>query len=583
MSKSLFQVNLSGILKILSDSMYSSKNVFIRELIQNSVDAIKFRALQNQFEPKILVEFYQNEQGNGLIFSDNGIGLTFDEVNEFLSKIGSSSKSDLLEHKNDFIGQFGIGLLSCFMVSDEIVVLSKSLKSEAAVKWTGFINGTYNTEYSESQSEIGTKIILKLRQDLDFDFENLKELLNLYGEFVGYPIKLELNGKPKKSIGSSFPWNEKDNDKIQFIGNHFFGETFANYFLFETKDKKNKGIAYILPRAIHHGSKQENRVYIKNMFITEEASSILPDWAFFVRVILNSESLSPTASREEIYSNDALDDLKNELETILKNYLIGLSHNNPIALKSIINNHHVAFKSLCLKDTPFLKFIYKWFSFETNFGTLSLAEIKDRNKEILYINSIDGYRQLVPIATSSEIMLINAGYIYDHAILSRICDFDYDNQYQEITVEFFGNILNDLSLEEFSLYESKIDDLKFALNDLKCFVELKRFKPHHIPALFYMNNDQILEKDINTIKEESDDIWASISENVFTTHTFQSKLFLNVENPIVVKLLTTSKPDSEKMILEMLYINALMMGHYPVSTKELQMMNNNILNIINKI
>jgi molecular chaperone HtpG len=140
-----------------------------------------------------------------------------------------------------------------------------------------------------------------------------------------------------------------------------------------------------------------------------------------------------------------------------------------------------------------------------------------------------------------------------------------------------------LSLEEFSLYESKIDDLKFALNDLKCFVELKRFKPHHIPALFYMNNDQILEKDINTIKEESDDIWASISENVFTTHTFQSKLFLNVENPIVVKLLTTSKPDSEKMILEMLYINALMMGHYPVSTKELQMMNNNILNIINKI
>ncbi len=563
--------------------MYSSKNVFIRELIQNSVDAIKFRALQNQFEPKILVEFYQNKQGNGLIFSDNGIGLTFEEVNEFLSKIGSSSKSDLLENRNDFIGQFGIGLLSCFMVSDEIVVLSKSLKSEAAVKWTGFINGTYSTEYSESQNEIGTKIILKLRQDLDFDFETLKELLNLYGEFVGYPIKLELNGKSKKSIGSSFPWNEKDNDKIQFIGNHFFGETFANYFLFETKDKKNKGIAYILPRAIHHGSKQENRVYIKNMFITDEATSILPDWAFFVRVILNSESLSPTASREEIYSNDALDDLKNELETILKDYLIELSYKNPIALKSIINNHHVAFKSLCLLDTSFLKFIYKWFTFETNFGTLSLAEIKDRNKEILYIDSIDGYRQLVPIATSSEIMLINAGYIYDSAILSRICDFDYDNQYQEITVEFFGNILNDLSLEEFSLYESKIEELKFALSDLKCYVELKRFKPNDIPALFYMNNDQILEKDINTIKEESDDLWASISENVFTTHTFQSKLFLNVENPIVVKLLTTSKPDSEKMILEMLYINALMMGHYPVSAKELKMMNNNILNIINKI
>lgn len=583
MSKSLFQVNLSGILKILSDSMYSNKNVFIRELIQNAIDAIKFRELHEKFDPTILVEYYQSEKDRGLILSDNGIGLTFEEVNEFLSKIGASSKSNLLANNKDFIGQFGIGLLSCFMVSDEIVVLSKSLKSNEAVKWTGYIDGTYHTEYTDSQTEIGTKIILKIRPDFEFDITILKELLNLYGEYVGHTIKLEYNGKKQKSIGSDFAWLENNNDKIQFIGQNFFKESFTNYFHIKTKDGKNKGIAFILPRPIHHGSKQQSRIYIKNMFITDEATNILPEWAFFIRLLLNSESLAPTASREEIYSNEELEVVKNELELAIKDYLISLSKNNPLALQEIINNHNVAFKSLCLKDTSFLKFIYKWFSFETNLGRLTLAEIKEKNADILFIDTIDGYRQLVPIASSNEAVLINAGYIYDTEILLKIAEFDYESTYQEITVEFFGNILNDLSMEEYATYEDKIESLKFNLAEFKCFVEVKKFKPNDIPALFYMDNQQILGKDISNIKEESDDFWASISENVFTTQTYQSKLFLNIENPIVINLLTTEKPEIEKIVLEMIYINALMMGHYPISIKELKMMNNNILDIIKRI
>ena len=583
MSKSLFQVNLSGILKILSDSMYSNKNVFIRELIQNAVDAIKFRELQEKFEPSILVEYYQSKNDKGLIFSDNGIGLTFDEVNEFLSKIGASSKSNLLASNKDFIGQFGIGLLSCFMVSDEIVVLSKSLKSKQAVKWTGYINGTYHTEYNDSQTEIGTKIILKIRPDFEFDINVLKELLTLYGEYVGHTIKLEYNGKQKKSIGSDFAWLEKNNDKIQFSGKKFFQENFSNYFHINTKDGKNKGIAFILPKHVHHASKQQSRVYIKNMFITDEANNILPEWAFFIRLLLNSESLSPTASREEIYSNEELEKLKVELEIAIKDYLISLSINNPLALRQIIQNHNVAFKSLCLKDISFLKFIYKWFSFETNLGQLTLDQIKEKNKDILFINSIDGFRQLVPIASSNEVILINAGYIYDTEILLNIAEFDYENAYQEITVEFFGNILNDLTMDEYNFHEDKIESLKYNLAEFKCFVEVKKFMPNDIPALFYMDNQQIFGKDISNIKEESDDFWASISENVFTSQTYQSKLFLNLENPIVVNLLTTEKKDTEKIILEMIYINALMMGHYPISVKELKMMNNNILDIIKRI
>lgn len=583
MDKSIFQVNLTGILKILSDSLYSSKDVFIRELIQNSVDAIKFRTLKESFEPSIGVVFYDEDGSKGLVFSDNGIGLTFDEVNEFLSKIGSSSKANLLENRNDFIGQFGIGLLSCFMVSDEIVVISKSLKSNETVKWTGYIDGTYKTEVTNNQHEVGTKVILKIKENIDFDYEKLTDLLTTYGAFVGYPIEVEYNGKKKETIAKTFPWVQNNNDSILYYGQEFFGEVFTNYFLIETSDKKNKGIAYIIPHALHHGTTQSNRIYIKNMFITDKADALVPEWAFFVRVVLNSESLAPTASREEIYDNEELQRVREALGKGIKNYLISLSTNNPKALETIIRHHNVALKSLCLNDKNFLKFIYKWFKFETNYGDLSLDEIRNQSHEILYISSIDGYRQLLPIATSSNVMLVNSGYIYDVEVLNSIAKFDKERVYQEITVEYFGNILKDLELDEYHKFEDKIDALQFLLKDYKCMVEVKRFQPNTIPALFYMDKDQVSGKDIENIKESSDDFWASLSESVFDTQEFESKLYLNIENQVVKKLLNGVEASSEKIILEMLYVNSLMMGHYPISSKELQMMNQNIITIINKL
>jgi molecular chaperone HtpG len=182
MEPSVFQVNLTGILKILSDNLYSQKEVFVRELLQNSVDAIQARKKQEDFEPYIRVDYYQNEEGKGLVLSDNGIGLTRDEVEEFLSKIGSSSKStDILSNQSgDFIGQFGIGLLSCFMVSDEIVVKTQVQGAENLVKWVGHINGTYQTTVEAAQEDfVGTRVILKLRTELDLSPSKIQDLLEL--------------------------------------------------------------------------------------------------------------------------------------------------------------------------------------------------------------------------------------------------------------------------------------------------------------------------------------------------------------------------------------------------------------------
>ena len=116
-----FKVDLKGIIRLLSDNLYSSDKVFLRELLQNAADAIDARKKADKAytEGKITVTYQRTKGGAQLTFADNGIGLTKEEIHSFLSVIGQSSKRDSTV-RNSFIGQFGIGLLSCFLVTNEI-------------------------------------------------------------------------------------------------------------------------------------------------------------------------------------------------------------------------------------------------------------------------------------------------------------------------------------------------------------------------------------------------------------------------------------------------------------------------------
>ena len=141
-----FKVNLGGMIEILSDHLYSSPDVYIRELLQNGADAItgKRKILGEGAEGAITLEITEGER---LVFTDTGQGLTEEEIHQFLAIIGESSKRELGQKdlRTDYIGRFGIGLLSCFMVSDEIRMVTKSCRSEDApvLEWRGKPDGIY--------------------------------------------------------------------------------------------------------------------------------------------------------------------------------------------------------------------------------------------------------------------------------------------------------------------------------------------------------------------------------------------------------------------------------------------------------
>lgn len=188
-----FQVNLGGMLDVLSNHLYKSPDVFLRELLQNGVDAI---TLRQKSQPdwnggKITITV---EPGRRLVFRDNGAGLSEEGIHRFLAVIGQSSKTELVNGKipEDYIGRFGIGLLSCFMVSDSIVVHTRPAVGGAAHMWTGLPDGTYALEPLE-ECPVGTSVILTAKPGMEHYFQHRKvaELVRYYGLALPVPVYLD--------------------------------------------------------------------------------------------------------------------------------------------------------------------------------------------------------------------------------------------------------------------------------------------------------------------------------------------------------------------------------------------------------
>lgn len=302
-----FQVNLSGMINILSNHLYSSPKVFLRELLQNGIDAITARQAYSPagYEGKIHVEVSGTSTGATLLVEDNGIGLDEAEIHEFLAMIGQSSKrgEDFLSTNTSFIGRFGIGLLSCFMVSDDIVMVTQSAKGGPALEWRGKPDGTYTIRKLEGEHAPGTKVFLRCKEGSEAYFEesNLQEGLFHYGALLPYPIQLVSDRNTRLINPLTPPWVKdpqlarKHRDEVLSFGKQVLGESFRDFIPLHTASGRTGGIAFILPHAVNLNAKRNHRVYLKHMLVSEAASNILPDWAFFVKCLIWTDE--PAAHR----------------------------------------------------------------------------------------------------------------------------------------------------------------------------------------------------------------------------------------------------------------------------------------------
>lgn len=586
-----FQVNLGGMIEILSDHLYSSPEVYIRELLQNGVDAITGREkadadFQENREGKLLLTL---EEGKSLAFRDNGVGLTREEIHQFLAIIGESSKKDLESGKilNDYIGRFGIGLLSCFMVSDEICIRTHSVETDESYEWIGKPDGTYTIRELEEAIPVGTEIFLAAKENAEeyFERERVEFLLLHYGLILPYPILLN-DGENKKRINPvSLPW-EKENPNTQelmMFGQFFFQTSFMDCIVLHSEEGAVDGVAYILPYAVQASAKQNHMIYLKNMLLTEKGEGLVPDWSVFVKCIINARDLRPTASREGFYSDETLHQAQKNIGNCIADYLKKLARENIEAFRAFLEVHSLVVRSMAIDDDELFQLFINELEFETTRGRMTGYDLRMSKEQLLYCN-LKEYQQLSQVFVAQGKLLINAGIVYTEELLFRMSEF-FEVSVMRVNATEVDDLLKEVKISEM---EQCVDFLEIAqkvLEPYHCAVEMKQFIPANLPAFYYVDSQAQLYRDLQNAKENSDGVFSdlldSFAEDIEEKQA--NTLYFNFQNPIIKKMAALGKEDKLEDFIFIIYVQTLLIGGFHLRNNELGRMNDNILNILEQL
>ena len=347
----IFKAETKELLNLMIHSIYTNKEIFLRELISNANDAIdklKFKSLTDtdilKGDDKFKIDISVDKDNRTLTISDNGIGMTYEEVDDNIGTIAKSGsklfKEQLEEAKKgdiDIIGQFGVGFYSGFIVADKITLETKSPYSENGVKWISSGDGNYEIEEISKQDR-GTKITLHLKDGDEYNefLEDwkIKELVKKYSNYIRYEIYFG-----DEVINSTKPIWKKDKKELKDEDyNEFYKATFHDWNdpLLHINLKVQGNIEYnallFIPKKLPFDYYTKNfkrglQLYTKNVFIMEKCEDLIPEYFNFISGLVDCDSLSLNISREILQQNAELQVISknlekkiiSELEKILKN------------------------------------------------------------------------------------------------------------------------------------------------------------------------------------------------------------------------------------------------------------------------
>jgi len=577
-----FQVNLQGIIDLLSNHLYSDPGVFIRELLQNGADAITARKqLGHTFNEMIKVELFSNHT---LSFQDNGCGLTASEIEQFLARIGSTTKKDNLDSSDDFIGQFGVGLLSCFVVSDEIVLITRSALEGDSLEWRGKPDGTYQIKKLKKEVAIGTTVYIKAKPEFEeyFMLYRVEELLRGYGEFLSVPIYIIDEHYEDRVNESIPPWRMEKDEALSYLEKTTYNRP-MDIIPLRSAVGGVEGVAYVLPYPVSLQEEKKHKVYLKNMLLSDKMNNILPAWAFFVNGIMNTDSLKPTASRESFQENDLFYVVRDELGECIKQYVLALAQQNNELFKRVILVHYASIKAMAVEDNDLYELFIPHLTFETSFGDMDMASIVSQYSSIMITSSLDEFRQIARVAKAQNVMVINGGYVHDFELIRKITGVWDHIQVSVLDILAFSQRFERLNPMEQLETASFLELSDRLLSKFQCRSLIRWFEPADLSVLYNTNQEVNFFKLAEESEAESNALFADIV-HVIRTELYEepfARLCYNYNNPNVRKAITSGDPVLQKACIELFYTQALLLGNHTMSAEELKLMNASLLHFMN--
>lgn len=603
-----FKVDLGGLVELLSKNLYSGPQVYLREVLQNGVDAITARAALDPGAPaRVRLEPWAD--GGGITITDTGVGLTAAQAEEFLATIGRTSKRDevLGEGRAEYLGQFGIGLLACFLIADAVEVTSRSAApGEAPVRWVGLADGTFEVQtLTDAEVEIGTTISLKARPDAAHWVaeETVVTLASDYGDMLPLDISVRVNAGGqriwRRISRTSLPWAgamEKDAEGTEHGSTapnaHEAAMALTNYaeaslgftplatIPLNVPATGTTGVAYVLPQAVSPGSGR-HRVYVKQMLVSSREDTLLPDWAFFVRAVLNSESLTPTASREQLREDEVLLLTREAIGEQLKSWITAtLTEPSPVQAR-LLETHHLALRAVALASDDMLDVVAQALPFETTQGFTTLAEVAREGGAVRFTPTTEGYRRIAPVARAQGLWVVNGGYVYDADILAKLAHRP-GWEVTEMTAGELTQTLEGVGIDREFEVMAALERAKALLAEQDCDVQLRSFAPAGVPAVLLRDAEAERRRAISQESETAGDVWGGLLGSF--TDPSDSKpsrtLMLNDTNDSVRRLLAQPHHTSFEAGMSTLYLSALMLAGEGLGSRETGLLSDSLSQLL---
>lgn len=615
MEKREFQTESKRLLDMMINSVYTHKEIFLRELISNASDAIDklyYQALVKEdieFTPEdYKIEIKPNPETRTLLIRDNGIGMTAKELEEnlgviarsgsYVFKQGSDSKENV-----DIIGQFGVGFYSAFMVAEKVTVISRAVGTQEAFKWESSAVDGYTIE-PWNKAETGTDIILSIKPDTEeekygsfLDTAYLESLIKKYSDFIRYPIQMEVTSyrsdpekeehvqpyKEVKTINSRVPiWRKQKSELTDDAYNDFYQEKHYGFdkplrHMHVSVDGvvSYNAILYIpteMPFNFYTREYEKGlELYVNGVLVMNKCPDLLPDFYAFVKGIVDSPDLSLNISREVLQHDRQLQLIARNLQTKITRELEDLLKNDRTTYETFFNKFGRQFKFGIYSDfgsnKELLQDLLLFYSGNTR-KMITLQEYVDamlEEQEVIYYAAGESPEKIAALPQNEAIMAAGFDVLF---LTEDIDEFALRMMDTYGGYKFKSVSSDDLrvdaeseekaaraAMENADLLQAMKEILKDKVKDVKISVRLKKY-----PSCL-LNAGEIsleMEKILNAVPLNGETIKAD------------KILEINADHPAFAELQASFKTDKQRFssLVDLLYYQGLIVEGISVEDPE---------------
>ena len=572
------KISSENMMPIIKKWLYSDKDIFLREIVANGVDAItKFKKLVNMGEAQENGEEYclkisVDKKAKTLTVDDNGIGMTEEEVESYITQIAFSGASDFLQKYekaggDGIIGHFGLGFYSVYMVSENVEIFTKSYKDVPAVHWESDGNATYSIEECDKVTR-GTKIVLHISaEEKEFLDENtIKNLVRKYCSFMPFNVYVSYKGdgkdEPLNSILPLYAKNPKDCTDENY--KTFYTDTFMDYnepifwvHLNMDYPFKLKGILYF-PKVKNKLELERGKVklYCNQVFIADNIKEVIPEFLMLLNGVIDCPDIPLNVSRSFLQNDKQVQKISKHITKKVADKLISLFKNDREKFENCWSDVANFVKFGCIKDNEFYEkikdiIIYKDINGKfANFSEFIGIENKETvetagNKEskpttIYYVSDEQQQAQYIKLFKDEGLNAILCDNFIDPHFLSFLEYKTPDKlKFTRIDADLDGALKNIEEADDSVI----VDIFKNAVSNDKITVKIQSLKNESVPAVIVV--DEYMRR-----YSEMGQIYGMSEGDLAKT------LIININNEVVSKIKELDE-NKQKFVAEYIYLLAL--------------------------